>query len=354
MSLEDSESRQELAIVFLVVISVVLLPRLFRLNNIRIQPPPASISAIIPDIAPNEEPYIGTVYSEDVCNRLFEKEPQKHSCIQIKKFARWGNNVIQFLRTLQMSKVCGFSTLYRPPGFLDLGREDIKIDNITVKVSYSANCYHQHFYGNPHIEELDVLDLRLPMDFKLLYNKKMGVVPRPDDELVIHIRGEDIMRRRAWFSYGQPPCSYYKEIIESRKWGNVTVVTQDYRNPCVKTLEGLAQLRVGKPWSEDLRILLGARNLVIGRGSLGYMVAVLSVNIHTLYTCNSSSTRFLKLTCVKKHINCIPSDEYYNLVIKHYSGSPEQIDAMPHGKCAAWEDLAGRPLDRVHVHETVV
>ena len=302
-----------------------------------------------------EEEYSGPVYSPRACHKMFKDERRKCGCVRIVTFARWGNNVIQLLRGLQISKVCGFKTLYLPRGFIGMTTDVIRVDNITVDMKSSHEpCYANHFYGQPSVEELSLLDIKLPMDFKVKYNEMLNVVPMPDDDLIIHIRGSDIIRPGAWWSYGQPPCSYYREIIESRKWGNVTVMSEDWLNPCVRTLEGLAHLRIGRPWHEDLRMLLGARNLVVGRGSLGYMVAVLSVNIRTFYTCNSSTSRFLKLTGVQKHINCIPTDEYYNKVIKSYSGTTEQLSAMPHGKCEKWEDLGNRALDRVQVHENVV
>ena len=124
-----------------------------------------------------------------------------------------------------------------------------------------------------------------------------------NSDLVIHIRSGDIFNtpdknvRKRLFSkrekpkpvqpnYAQPPLSYYVKIIESNQWNSIKLIAEDSKNPVIdKLLRGYPQISF-EPQSlvDDLREILNCPNLVIGNGSFGVVLALLSNKLVNLYT----------------------------------------------------------------------
>jgi len=107
-----------------------------------------------------------------------------------------------------------------------------------------------------------------------------------DDTLVIHIRSGDIFGGWTHENYVQPPLSYYQKIIEEGDYSDVLVITQaDKSNPCIEGLlswNSNINIQCGS-LREDVSAILGARNLVIGFGTFGWMLSLLSERIYKLY-----------------------------------------------------------------------
>ena len=80
--------------------------------------------------------------------------------------------------------------------------------------------------------------------------------------------------------------SYYKKIIEEVQPSDVLVITQpDKRNPCIEGLlswDSNIKIQCGT-LREDVSSILKARKLVIGFGTFGWMLSMLSDRIHSLY-----------------------------------------------------------------------
>ena len=107
-----------------------------------------------------------------------------------------------------------------------------------------------------------------------------------EDTLVIHIRSGDIFGGWIHQNYVQPPLSYYKKIIEETKPSNILIVTQsDRKNPCIDSLLPLypnIKIQCGT-LQQDVSAILNARKLVIGFGTFGLMLSMISYRIHTLH-----------------------------------------------------------------------
>lgn len=122
----------------------------------------------------------------------------------------------------------------------------------------------------------------------LLWNR--GIVQRHgDSEIVIHIRAGDVFGSRKPRNYGQPPLAFYELILQSRKWSKVILVAESRTNPVVSGIEnlcrrlGLTLVSQSKSLQQDLSTLLGAVNLVAGRGTFVPAVAGLSEYCQNLY-----------------------------------------------------------------------
>jgi len=116
-----------------------------------------------------------------------------------------------------------------------------------------------------------------------------------DDTLVIHIRSGDIFGGWTHKNYVQPPLSYYKKIISEHTNDDVLILTQeDRKNPCIDALlswNDNIRIQTGT-LRQDMTSMLSARNLVIGFGTFGWMLALLSKDIDSLYTPETNQDLF--------------------------------------------------------------
>ena len=282
-------------------------------------------------------------------------------CFKVKKFftSRWGNQVVQLLRSLQLAEYFEIPTVIVRPGHAKLAKDmmynDIKVvlDRGQTEACVVERCF---FYESTKgIKEIQRLSFSVPYEFRVAYSEMLNVKPLGDNVLVIHIRSGDIMVK-AHRSYAQPPCQYYFDVIGSRNWSEIRVISEDDVNPCVGILRNSSiPVYLGREFDVDLREMFGARNLVIGRGTLGFMVAVLSTNLRRIYTFNTSTTRFLRMTDIREHYNCAPSDSYFNEAVKKWTLSQRQLDLMHSGKCELWQDMRNiSHINDVYIFEDVL
>ena len=306
-------------------------------------------------------------FAKDNCVQLAEMFEKNSSmcvdkCIRITVFrgGRWGNQLTQLLRAVQLAEYFGIRTVIVSPGHAGL-KEDMKYRSVRIAIDRGQNmtCLEGFFFyeGAKSIKEVQHMSFLISHRFRAAYSEILGVKPLGDDVLVMHIRSGDIIAKKVASSYAQPPCQYYFDVIGSRNWSEVRVISEDYRNPCVRILrESSIPVYIRRSFDVDLREMFGARNLVVGRGTIGFLIAVMSVNLNRLYTFNASTTRFLLMTNASEHYNCVPSDLYFNTVVKKWRCSQEQLDLMRTDKCRLWQDMRNFSLidDDVYVHEHIL
>lgn len=117
-------------------------------------------------------------------------------------------------------------------------------------------------------------------------------VQQPADRLVIHMRNGDIFldpKTPGGSLYFQPPCSFYKKIIQEHpRFLDIVIVSEDtgsVGNPCVAALldwhKDIKYER--RSMEEDLAILLGAKNLVVSSGSFSSLTAIMSPFVENIF-----------------------------------------------------------------------
>lgn len=261
-------------------------------------------------------------------------------CIKIKKALRFGNAMIQLLNVIQLAKVTGMANVFFPKNFL-MQQKSFQINGINfipINSSAQLNCYAQIFYERS--KKLPKLPFYIDSHFKEHFHKSLYTISIPNDSLVIHIRSGDVFTRHfnINFKYGQPPCSYYLDAINMKNWSKIIIVSEDSFNPCVRILSKMFGLRF-QPHNltTDLSILLNAPNLVLSRGSFGYAIVLLSQKLKNLFTFNQSSSK------IPDHFNCIPTNDYYNSVIKYWKKSRSQKKKLIKSKCLKWEFIPKGP-----------
>ncbi len=103
----------------------------------------------------------------------------------------------------------------------------------------------------------------------------------PADVLTIHVRSGDIWKisgkRRVKADYPALPFSYYEEIVSSRLWSRILVVSEDAGDPMVQKLASRfgAEVRSGSPL-DDFNQLRASANLVLSVSTFAWWAGWLS------------------------------------------------------------------------------
>lgn len=130
--------------------------------------------------------------------------------------------------------------------------------------------------------------------------------------LHIHIRSGDIWNYTNDFMI-QPPCIYYENEINSRKWDKVIIVCEDRVNPCVEYLEKKYQnvKYFGENSLEtDINELLTATNIIMGTGTFIPILSLFMQNLQKLHYIDNNDYRMINLLEIFHSNKCIKHNEY--------------------------------------------
>ena len=107
-----------------------------------------------------------------------------------------------------------------------------------------------------------------------------------NDTVVIHIRSGDIFDPNPHPDYVPPPLVYYTNIIENNSFKQIIMVSEDSKNPIVnKLLELYPNISYKKnSLDNDIKIILGATNIVSSVGSFIPSLLYFSCNIKKIFT----------------------------------------------------------------------
>lgn len=136
--------------------------------------------------------------------------------------------------------------------------------------------YPNDVYKN-NIEERNQI---LKKSFLIKNSKKL-----PENELVIHIRSGDIFSSNPHPGYVPPPLSYYTKQINKFEYTKIIIVSEDRKNPVVNKLLELYENSVYNKNSleEDIKIILGATNIVYSVGTFIPSLMLFSENIKYIH-----------------------------------------------------------------------
>jgi len=119
---------------------------------------------------------------------------------------------------------------------------------------------------------------------ELLVFSEEDVIYSEDDTLVIHMRSGDIFTNCPHPKYVPPPLEFYTKIINKKEYKNYIICTQNGRNPCLKPLEKMENVKwSGGELLKDIKLIMGAKHLVFGVGSFVPALLMLSKNIKKIY-----------------------------------------------------------------------
>jgi len=216
--------------------------------------------------------------------------------LKISKFIQLGNSLIQLCNAINVgietkSKVTmpvfgtcsdAFDMLKDVPDF------DFKQISYQEDSACNEELESKFFFKEEAFDYTLTNDQRRELLQKYIYPhlKLTDVENITDKTLVIHIRSGDIFGGWIHKDYVQPPLSFYKKIITETNSSDILIVTQkDKTNPCIDGLLSWnpnIRLQTGS-LREDVSTILKARKLVIGFGSFGWMLSLMSDNIRSLF-----------------------------------------------------------------------
>lgn len=238
----------------------------------------------------------------------------------------------------------GFKEIRIPDTYMTFSKP-FKWDDINVLIykeqgddsRIKRKCYRLWpFYPMPKISSAPVL---IEPELKDAFGNEMRdlMIDLADDVLVMHVRSGDIFDPMRWIhpKYGQPPCGYYRTVMQSRNWSKVLLFAENRLNPCVSVLKKAGAIHMKlTTLKQEIAMMLSAKNLVVGRGSFGYSMVLLSNVLKNLWTFSDG-----KIFPVQHQIECEPEPEYVEHVLKEWRNDRGQRAWMKNSSCLRWREV---------------
>lgn len=246
--------------------------------------------------------------------------PRKHAfdTIVVEPWSRFGNAVMQIGNAIESAQRLGSRRILFPPGHAifssgtQVGRIRIGYGDASAVGPFRTALVGRFFHARAIGTRATTWSRR---EYASRYMRAMidpGVLaPDPrlgPDDIVAHLRAGDIFASATpAATYGQPPVAHYLAAIAASGARRAWLVYEDRGNPSVAALagrlraRGIEVLEQSATLAEDLRLLLSARRLVIGRSTLGDAVAALSQSLTDLYVFGRQRRVLPNRTAVTQH-----------------------------------------------------
>ena len=212
--------------------------------------------------------------------------------LQVSKFIHFGNSQVQLTNAIDLAKntksllmlpnmgTCdeAYQFLSRLPNFSYASGGGCN-EPLESKFYFKEECYG-HEISNDARREILQQDIHPHLEYE--------DINLTDDDLVIHIRSGNIFGGWVHKNYAQPPMTFYDKVISEANPKKIIIVSEDDKNPCVKgIIDKYDNSYVSHTnLKTSISIILSAKKLAIGFGTFGWMQALLSNNIHTLWCPN--------------------------------------------------------------------
>ncbi len=234
-------------------------------------------------------------------------------------YGRLGNNIIQLSNIIDIALVYKHNILFKKMNstFFDLdiiSKYFSKYDNEQI-LTNNDNFFYKR--KNPYSKEISELNDKekeklLQEKIKILKNafKIKDIETLDENVLVIHIRGGDVFGRNPMSSMAPLPLSYYIKNIDKNTYEKIIIVSENKSDPVINKL---LELYDNSIWEKnniqtDIRLILGATNLILSIGTFARSLITISDNIKNVYQHDEEEL-----------------EDYYN-VMKPWKNTKEQKD----------------------------
>lgn len=234
------------------------------------------------------------------------KNPAQHKSVAtvavlIAGVGRFGNSVLQVLNSYRIASILGSTTVYyfhysaikNRATALTGGIEMIRFSlNLPSRPRAPRVIWKTHAMVGQKV----LVDPCSGPSQVISQNLQAAVLPgykkgkTRESVLTIHLRSGDIFWDSPHNSYGQPPFAYYKQILESRNWALVEIVSEDSSNPCHELITtwckqaGVRARALGEDFETALTSLARAQHLVAGSGTFVPAITYLFPLQRNVYT----------------------------------------------------------------------
>ena len=200
-------------------------------------------------------------------------------------YGRLGNNIIQLKNVIQIAFYYKHKILFRfPHPFFDVRiiqsyfRNNVNNQPITDEYNFFYGKKIKHIspkaFQHNNKETINLLKRAF-----IIKEKDINILN--DDDVVMHIRSGDLFSSCPHPGYVPPPLSYYTNILNNIKYDKIIIVCEDKLNPVV---DELCKLYVNSIHNvnclkDDIKIILGAKNIISSVGTFTSSLTMLSSNI---------------------------------------------------------------------------
>lgn len=184
---------------------------------------------------------------------------------------RLGNNLMQLACAIYIASKNDSVLSYPKHPFI--GEKKFDFSTGSLKGNYKSKFWiYSEEDSKSFKEDFEVFDYQEYENEKpkILRELILPLLPYVDLEikfdLVVHIRGGDIMKHPTHPLYVQSPLCYFEKIFDTEKPESVLLVCEDFTNPIIPYIMNLGYnctLHQGSV-VEDMNILLNCRKMVIG------------------------------------------------------------------------------------------
>lgn len=239
-------------------------------------------------------------------------------------YGRLGNNIIQLSNIIDIAIEYKHNIIFKNTSHYLF---DISvIENYFKKYNNSEKITDGHvgafFYHTKLPYPKDIYTKHIEERNKILKNALLinNIKQLPENFLVIHIRSGDIFGQNPHTMYIPPPLSYYTKEINKHKYEKIIIICEDKINPIVNKLLELYKNSVynKNTLEEDIRIILGAKNIISSVGTFIRSLMLLSDNIESYIKPNN------EVIC---SMDCF-NEEDYNKIMKPWRNTQTQRDYM--------------------------
>lgn len=233
---------------------------------------------------------------------------------------RLGNNIIQLHKAIQLAVTKNYNVIV--PRHKYFSKTYICL-NKQIGINSKRISDPNNYFDSPNIPDVD--QNRVLQILRGCFTIK-DVKALDAEDLVIHIRSGDIFDKDPHPGYIMPPLSYYVDIIRANTFKNIYLLAEDRKNPCINALLELypnIQFEL-QPLEKDIRLILGAVNVVSSYGTMIDSLLLFSNNIKRVYRPSYSHILF-KLESVQYIATNL--DEYKQ-VMTPWKNTQEQLDKM--------------------------
>tara|TARA_B110001469_G_C9544175_1_gene270136 strand:- start:96 stop:875 length:780 start_codon:yes stop_codon:yes gene_type:complete len=246
-------------------------------------------------------------------------------------YGRLGNNIIQLSNIIDIAIEYKHNIIFKNTSHYLF---DISvIENYFKKYNNNEKIISEFFDNNSLPYPKDIFTKHTEERNKILKNALLinNIKQLPENFLVIHIRSGDIFYENPHPHYIPPPLSYYTKEINKHKYEKIIIICEDKINPIVNKLLELYKNSVynKNTLEEDIRIILGAKNIISSVGTFVKSLMLLSDNIESYITPNNEVLCHLNAEELwHNDLMDIFNEEGYNKIMKPWRNTQTQRDYM--------------------------
>jgi len=151
-----------------------------------------------------------------------------------------------------------------------------------------------------------------------------------ENDLVIHVRSGDMFSSNPHPRYVPPPLSYYTKEIDKYKYEKIHIICEDTKNPVVNELLKLYKNTIYEKntLKQDIRLILGATNIVFSVGTFVPSLMMLSNNVKYISRFNKKFPTLQDVYTINRNPQqCVcteESNEGYYKVMRPWKNSIKQ------------------------------